>query len=323
VLAEIVRLASSAREQCFTWGPLQHQSTYDRIIDVAMRYTAVVYYARAVEIPLLPRHPASSSSSASTGFATDTFHPCRQLLVSDGVAAATGAGPAHLRAASVCSPRRRYFQLTLFSTNAHNYCVFVVILYSNRTGRPLLFPTAGPRQPETTTPTTPIFPLGGFRPPAFQFAAADIPSSSTLPMFQPAFDATTEDHLDWDQMGYDDILATLDAPQQAEEVVPSQLTQAPAGLSRHSQWAERPQRPAERHRRVERHWILQARRRRPWRHRLPTSSDRGWSEHLTPGRTIRTTTGLALELLGRRATDAFRCSSTFTMILYKLCASTR
>jgi hypothetical protein len=41
-------------------------------------------------------------------------------------------------------PRHRYFQLTLFSTNAHNYCVFVVILYSNRTGRPLLFPsTAG------------------------------------------------------------------------------------------------------------------------------------------------------------------------------------
>jgi hypothetical protein len=138
------------------------------------------------------------------------------------------------------------------------------------------------RQPETTTPTTPIFPLGGFRPPPFQFAATDIPSSSTLPMFQPAFDATTEDLLGWDQMGYDDILATLDASQQAEEVVPSQLTQAPAGLSRHSQWAERPQRLAERHRRVERHWILQARRRRPWRHRLPTSSDRGWSGHLTP-----------------------------------------
>jgi hypothetical protein len=31
-----------------------------------MRYSAVVNYAGAVEIPLLPRHPASSSSSAST-----------------------------------------------------------------------------------------------------------------------------------------------------------------------------------------------------------------------------------------------------------------
>jgi hypothetical protein len=77
----------------------------------------------------------------------------------------------------------------------------VVILYSNHKGRPPLFPTAGPRQPEMTTPTSPIFPPGGFRPLAFQFAAADIPSSSTPPMFQPAFDATTEDQLGWDQMG--------------------------------------------------------------------------------------------------------------------------
>jgi hypothetical protein len=60
----------------------------------------------------------------------------------------------------------------------------------------------------------------------------------------------------------------------------------------------------------------------PWRHRLPTSLDRGWSGHLTPGRTIGTTPGLGLELLGRRGTDTFRCSSTFTIILYKLFAST-
>ena len=105
----------------------------------------------------------------------------------------------------------------------------MVILYSNRTGRPPLFPTAGPRLPETTAPRAPIFPLGGFRPPVFQFAAADIPSSSTPPMFQPAFDATTEDQLSWDEMGYGDILATLGAPQQAEEVGPSQLTQATVG----------------------------------------------------------------------------------------------
>jgi hypothetical protein len=66
VLAEIAQLASSAREQCFTWGPQQHQSTYDRIIAAAMRYSAIVNYAWAVEIPLLPCHPASSSNSAST-----------------------------------------------------------------------------------------------------------------------------------------------------------------------------------------------------------------------------------------------------------------
>jgi hypothetical protein len=72
VLAEVVRLASAAREQCFSWGPREHQSTYERIIVAAMRYSAVVNYARAVEIPLLPRHPASSSSSASTAASQPT-----------------------------------------------------------------------------------------------------------------------------------------------------------------------------------------------------------------------------------------------------------
>jgi hypothetical protein len=102
----------------------------------------------------------------------------------------------------------------------------------------------------------------------------------------------------------------------------TQLTQTPFALSRHSHWAERHRRPAEWHRRTEGHRMLQARRRRPWRHGLLTISDRGWSGHLTPGRTTGTTSGLALELLGRRGTDTFRCSSTFTMILYKLIAFT-
>jgi hypothetical protein len=66
VLAEVVRLASAAMGQCFSWGPQEHRSTYERIIAVAMRYSAVVNYAGAIEIPLLPRHPVSSSSSAST-----------------------------------------------------------------------------------------------------------------------------------------------------------------------------------------------------------------------------------------------------------------
>jgi hypothetical protein len=47
-------------------GPREHENTYDRIIAAAMRYSAIVHYARAVEIPLLPRHHALSSSSAST-----------------------------------------------------------------------------------------------------------------------------------------------------------------------------------------------------------------------------------------------------------------
>jgi hypothetical protein len=129
---------------------------------------------------------------------------------------------AHLRAAAVCSPRRRYFQWTLFLTNAHNYCVFVIILYSNRTGQPPPLSTVGPRQQEPPL----IFALGGSRPPTFQFSAADIPSSSTRPMFQPTFDTATEEQLGWDQMECCDVLATLDASHQAEEVGPSQFTQA-------------------------------------------------------------------------------------------------
>jgi hypothetical protein len=66
MMAEVVRLASVAMGQCFSWGPHEHRSTYERIIAADMRYSAVVNYAGAVEIPLLPRHPASSSSSAST-----------------------------------------------------------------------------------------------------------------------------------------------------------------------------------------------------------------------------------------------------------------
>jgi hypothetical protein len=81
-----------------------------------------------------------------SGFATYASHPCRRLLSSDGTTTAIGAGPAHLHAAAVCPPRHRYFQWTLFSTNAHSYCVFVVIIYFNHTGWPPLFPTARPRR---------------------------------------------------------------------------------------------------------------------------------------------------------------------------------
>jgi hypothetical protein len=45
-----------------------------------------------------------------SGFAADACHLCRRVLGSEGTAAPTGAGPAHLRAAAVCSTRRRYFQ---------------------------------------------------------------------------------------------------------------------------------------------------------------------------------------------------------------------
>jgi hypothetical protein len=143
-------------------------------------------------------------------------------------------------------------------------------------------------------------------------------------MFQPTFDTTTEEHLGWDEFGYSDILVTMDAaPQQANEVGASQLTQPPpvwtqssqltpaaggattaggatpvgggatppvGGCCRliaggHGDTVSRPARTA--------------------------------SGHLTPGRKTGTRPGLVLELLGGRGAGAFRCT-TFTMILYKL-----
>jgi hypothetical protein len=67
-----VRLASGAIGQFHTWGPHEHRSMYERILAAAMRYSAVVNYAGTVEIPLLPRHPASSLSSASTVLSQQT-----------------------------------------------------------------------------------------------------------------------------------------------------------------------------------------------------------------------------------------------------------
>jgi hypothetical protein len=72
MLADVVQLASAAREQCFTLGPQEHRSTCDRIITAAMRYSDVVNYAGATEISLLPCHPASSSSSASAAASQPT-----------------------------------------------------------------------------------------------------------------------------------------------------------------------------------------------------------------------------------------------------------
>jgi hypothetical protein len=195
---------------------------YDRIIAAAMSYSAVVNYVGAVEIPLLPRHQRLLRAPPRHRLRS------RHLPPLSAASWLRGHNSSHRRRARTptCNgrlfPRRRYFQWTLFSTNARNYCVFVIILYSNRTGRPPTFPTAGPRQQEPP----PIYALGGSRPPSFQFPAADIPSSSTPPMFQPTFDTATEEHLGWDQVEFGNVLVTLDAPQQADEVGPSQLTQA-------------------------------------------------------------------------------------------------
>jgi hypothetical protein len=53
-------------------GRGSRSSTYERILAAVMRYSAVVNYVRTIEIPLLPRHLTSSSSSASTAASQPT-----------------------------------------------------------------------------------------------------------------------------------------------------------------------------------------------------------------------------------------------------------
>jgi hypothetical protein len=92
----------------------------------------------------------------------------------------------------------------------------VIILYSNRTGRPPPIPTVWPRQQP--------------QPPPLQLPAIDIPSSSTPPLFyfqaQPGgFETGAEDQLAWDEFRVDDVPATMEGtPQQVELVGPRQAS---------------------------------------------------------------------------------------------------
>jgi hypothetical protein len=53
-----------------------------------------------------------------------------------------------------------------------------------------------------------------------------------------AFDTGAEDQLAWDEIRYNDILATVEgAPQQADELAASQMTQLPPVLTQPSQLA--------------------------------------------------------------------------------------
>jgi hypothetical protein len=110
VLAEVVRLESAAREQCFSWGPQEHRSTYERIIVVAMRYFAIVNYAGAVEIPLLPHHPASSSSSASIAASQPTPATFAGGFSALRVQQHPQVQGPHTYVQRPFLPRRRYFQ---------------------------------------------------------------------------------------------------------------------------------------------------------------------------------------------------------------------
>jgi hypothetical protein len=156
-----------------------------------MRYSTVVNYAGPVEIPLLPCHPTSSSSSASTASSQQTpatftsgfsaprvqHHPQAQ------------APPAYVQW-PFAAPGVGTFSRPYFSTNGRNCFGFMIILYSNRTGRPSPIPTVCPRQQQPP-------------PPPLQIPVTDIPSSSTPPLFQfqaqpGGFDTGAEDQLAWE-----------------------------------------------------------------------------------------------------------------------------
>jgi hypothetical protein len=116
VLAKIVRLASSEREQCFTWASTapEHVRQDHRCCHEVLRHREL-RRGRKDSSPFAPPSIVLELRLDS-GFVDDASHPCRWLLGSDGTAAATGAGTAHLRAVTVCSPgagtfSRPYFQL--------------------------------------------------------------------------------------------------------------------------------------------------------------------------------------------------------------------
>jgi hypothetical protein len=280
-----VRLTSTAIGQYSTWGPQEHWGTYERIRSRELR--------RVVEIPLLRS---------------------RRLLLLPTGSWLRGYNSSHRRRARTptCNGRllhpAQVLLVDLILTNGRNYCGFVIILYSNCTGRSPPIPTAGPRQ----QPPPPMYTLGGSRQPTFQLPATDIPASSTPPMFQAqpsTFD--TGDQLAWDEIRYDDILATMEgAPKQADELAASQLTQPPPVLTEPSQLAAGGATPADR--------------------ATPDAAGSSQAAMATlspdqlgprvvrapdPWTCDRDQTWLTLELLGGRGVGAFRCS---TMILYKL-----
>lgn len=66
MISEIETLAFDAVGRALTMGALEHQQVYARMLEVTSRFRHAVNYRGDIGVPLLPRHPASSSSSAST-----------------------------------------------------------------------------------------------------------------------------------------------------------------------------------------------------------------------------------------------------------------
>ena len=63
----MVRLASEGFSRWQEMAPTEHRLTYETQLVVATRFLSAVNYGGNDALPIFPRHPASSSSSASTG----------------------------------------------------------------------------------------------------------------------------------------------------------------------------------------------------------------------------------------------------------------
>jgi hypothetical protein len=233
-----------------------------------MRYSAVVNYAGAVEIPLLPRHPTSSSSSASTSASQPT-----PATFTGGFSASRAQqhpqawGP-HTYVQRPFAPpgagtfSRPYFQI-IHTIIVRLWLYYILIIQGDRRlfRQPGLNSRSRRRFIRLEVPDRRRF---NFRRQIFLRRPLRLCSSLL---------STRPSRTSWPGMSLG--TATFSRPWMAPHSRPTRLARHSwhshhwFWLSRHSwQTAERP-RPTERHRRAaERHRMLQARRKRPWRHRL-------------------------------------------------------
>ena len=94
VIAQTVSIAREAKSRLLTMTPTDHDQTYDKLLAVSTRFLSAVNYGANEALPIFSRHPASSSSSASTGRsyqAPSSFH--RPPFTATFPTAPSGKGP--------------------------------------------------------------------------------------------------------------------------------------------------------------------------------------------------------------------------------------
>ena len=103
MIVEIDAMALQACGRALLMGALEHEQLYDRMLEVTSRFRHAVNFRGDIAVPLLPRHPASSSSSGSTG----RFVPGAVVLYTSTVLCHC-VGSDDVRATAVCFLHHRY-----------------------------------------------------------------------------------------------------------------------------------------------------------------------------------------------------------------------